>query len=491
MTRGNSTNWLGIFSGLSLLAAIALFVVELVLYSRTFSAMPAGLSLGGVPVGGLSEAAALEQLVTAYGTPLQLDYLGDTVLLDPAVVNFEINTGVMLPEAQQFRTSAGFWNGFWAFLWLQPSQVRDIPLRASYSQERLRAFLEDVAARYDRPGSPPQADVNSLGFIPGARGHALDVDAAISLINAKLLSPTERQVELPIVEQTAIRPSFDTLADLLRDDVRVFQYPGIFSLYLADLESGRELVVHLNDRADIQGPIAFSGMSTIKIPIMVSFFAHNVGTLTEEQDLLLQRTIDESANAATDLLLRTIGQGDAFDGARQVIADMQRLGLNNTYIAGLLDTPGAVFAPPRTPANARADITTLPDPYNQTTSEDMGTLLMMIYQCAEGGGALFAAFPGQLTTQECQTMINLLTRNEALGIFIAGGSPGGVVAHKHGWDSDPLTNVADAAIVFTPTGNYALTIFMHRADTMGFEEANRLMISVARAIYNFFVPAES
>ena len=58
-----------IFSGLSLLASITLFVIELILYSRAYAALPQGLSLGSVPVGGLSEAAALEQLVTAYRTP--------------------------------------------------------------------------------------------------------------------------------------------------------------------------------------------------------------------------------------------------------------------------------------------------------------------------------------------------------------------------------------------------------------------------------------
>ena len=119
----------------------------------------------------------------------------------------------------------------------------------------------------------------------------------------------------------------------------------------------------------------------------------------------------------------------------------------------------------------------------------MGALLVMIYQCAHGGGALRAAFPGQFTPQECQTMIDLLTRNEVGPIFISGGSPGGVVAHKHGWDRLPLNNVADAALVFTPGGDYALTLYLHRSDTMGFEEANRLIISVAQAIYNFFNPA--
>ena len=489
MRRRSSIGWLGIFSMLSLLAAITLFVAELVLYSRTFAVMPPGLSLGGVPVGGLTEQQALEQLVTAYRTPLELRYGDSVILLDPDTVGFQVNTGLMLPEANQYRTSAGFWNGFWDYLWMRPGQVRDVPLRASYSPERLRVFLQEVAARYDDPGIPPRADVGSLGFVPGEPGHTLDAEAAFNAIDPQLRSPSARVVELPVNEQTAIRPSMDTLGELLRTDVSLFQFDGILSLYLADLKTGRELVLNLSAGKEAPGPIAFSAMSTIKIPIMTGFFAQNEGELTDDEKLLLQRSIDESQNTATDLLLKTVGRGDGFDGARQVTTDMQRLGLANTYISGLLDVQGAVLAPLQTPANSRADITTTPDPYNQTTSEDMGSLLAMIYQCTRGGGALPAAFPGQFTSRECQTMIDLLTKNEVGPIFVMGGSPGGVVAHKHGWDRVPLNNVADAALVFSPGADYVLTIYVHRAETMGFEEANRMIISVARAIYNFFNPA--
>jgi hypothetical protein len=116
----------------------------------------------------------------------------------------------------------------------------------------------------------------------------------------------------------------------------------------------------------------------------------------------------------------------------------------------------------------------------------MGTLIVMIYQCSQGGGALMAAFPGQFTADECREMIDLLTGNEVGPIFISGGSPGAVVAHKHGWDRLPLNNVADAALVFSTNGTYALTIYMHTDDTLEFPDANRMMINVARSIYNIF-----
>lgn len=490
MTR-RGFGWLGIFSSLSLVGSIIYFAIELALYSRAFEVMPAGLSLGGVPVGGLTDTVAQEQLLLAYGTPIELQYQDQIILLDPALVGFQVNTSVMLPEANQFRTSATFWNGLWDFLWLKPAVVQDIPLRAAYSSDKLRAYLQEVAARYDDPGSAPLADVNTLGFVPGAPGHTLDQLAALNLIDAGLHSPSNRTVALPVNSQALVRPSMETLGDLILANVNQFQFNGVFSLYLYDLKSGRELNLNLTKSQPISGPVAFSAMSTIKIPIMAGFFELNEGALTDDESLLLQRSIDESQNTATDLLLKTIGRGDGFDGAQKLTGLMQSLDLRNTGISGLLDVAGAVGAPLVTPANTRPDLTTNPDPYNQTTAEDMGTMLVMIYQCSQGGGTLMAAFPGQFTSQECQTMIDLLTKNEVGPIFISGGSPGGVVAHKHGWDRLPLTNVADAAIVFTPTGNYVLTIFLHREETMEFPDANRLIISVARAIYNFFNPPTS
>jgi beta-lactamase class A len=487
---GNRINWLAIFSGVCLLAAIVLLVIEMVFYSRSFSTLPPGLSLANVPVGGLSEQQALQQLLLVYRSPVQLHYGDQVILLDPAAVNFTVDTNQMLPQVNQFRTNEGFWGGFWAYLWLQPGQSNNIPLQASYSQARLRAYLQDVAQRYDRPGSPPQADASKLGFQAGAPGHALDVEAAVSAVDGKLKSPNDRSVVLPVNEQTAIRPGFDTLGQLIRQDVSLFQFSGVFSLFLADMSTGKELEINLDNLQPVDGPIAYSGMSTIKIPIMVSFFGKVNGSLNDEENLLLKRSIDESANSSTDLILKSVGKGDGFAGTRQVTADMQRLGLPNTYISGLLDVLGAVLLPIATPANTRTDLNTQPDPYNQTTAEDMGVLLEAVYQCSQGGGTLMAAFPGRYTPEKCRQMIDFLTGNLVGPIFITGGStPSGVVAHKHGWDRLPLNNVADAAIVFTPGGTYILTVYVHRDDTMAFDDANRLIISVARAVYNFFNPA--
>ena len=71
-----------------------------------------------------------------------------------------------------------------------------------------------------------------------------------------------------------------------------------------------------------------------------------------------------------------------------------------------------------TPANQRTDIFTDPDVYNQTTALDMGMLLEDIYQCSQnGGGALSAVFPAEITQTECQAMITHLTRNKIAVLF--------------------------------------------------------------------------
>jgi len=95
----------------------------------------------------------------------------------------------------------------------------------------------------------------------------------------------------------------------------------------------------------------------------------------------------------------------------------------------------------------------------------MGMLLEDLYHCAEqGGGALLAAFQGELTQNECNLMVDYLARNQ-IGILLQAGVPSGTrVAHKHGWaiENDGLVHVfGNAALIYTPGGDYVLTVFAH------------------------------
>ena len=179
-------------------------------------------------------------------------------------------------------------------------------------------------------------------------------------------------------------------------------------------------------------------------------------------------------------------------GNLEVTRDLQTMGLKNTFLAGYFYPGAQLLKRFSTTANQRKDVTTDPDVYNQTTPAEMGMLLGDIYQCAETGGGTFAAvFPGEITQSECRQMINYLTLNRMPMLTAAGLPEGTQIAHKHGWVTELdglLHSMADAGIIFTPGGNYILTVFVYQPTQLVFEPANQMVAELSRAIYNYFNP---
>jgi beta-lactamase class A len=232
--------------------------------------------------------------------------------------------------------------------------------------------------------------------------------------------------------------------------------------------------------------IAFSAASIIKISIMTTFFRYEDQPLDPEAARWVREMISESGNDPSDWLMQRI---DEVRGPLVVSETMQELGLDSTFIAGYYYPQAPLLQTYRTPANSRVDIDTGPDRYTQTTPSEMGTLLGDIYACANGGGgALIAAFPDDINPDECQTMLELLSEN-VLGSLIKGGVPDGTrVAHKHGWRSSPLDMIGDAGIVFTPGGDYILSVFIWDDQEMVWEPTSRLIADISKAAYNYFNP---
>jgi beta-lactamase class A len=144
----------------------------------------------------------------------------------------------------------------------------------------------------------------------------------------------------------------------------------------------------------------------------------------------------------------------------------------------------------RTPANQRTDVETNPDIYNQTTPSEMGSLLADLYDCAENNsGALLAAFPGEITQAGCQQMLDILARDK-IGVLIEAGVPEGTrVAHKHGWISGPngvIQNVSDAGVVYTPGGNYVLSIYTYHPREAIWQQVSTLIARISQVVYNYY-----
>jgi hypothetical protein len=168
---------------------------------------------------------------------------------------------------------------------------------------------------------------------------------------------------------------------------------------------------------------------------------------------------------------------------------MEKLGLENTFLAGYFTLGSPLLAGFETPGNQRLDITTDPDPYSQTSPSDIGMLLQDIYQCAEnGGGALPAIFPGEITQEKCQKM-NTYLLNNRLPVLLSAGLPEGTqIAHKHGWvtTNGVIRTMADAGIVYTLGGNYVMAVFLYHPDQLLWDPASELVAKLSQAVFNYY-----
>ncbi len=471
--RGGCLIWLVIA-----VSAAALFLAwQYTGFRLAHRTLPAGMTMAGLSVGGMSKEQALNALELAFATPVEVSYLDQRFVLPPESVAFRHNaeeTAANLEQALKERLELA---GFVAYVLRYPEEAIAVPVAASYSAQRLDDFLARVAAQYDRP---PQSMVplpSDLTFRSARPGSKLDLEASRERLAAALLSAADRRVAL--VVKTEPPPAYDlnTLGLMLK--LILENHPGLVAgIFVKDLQRGDEL--------GINADVAYSGMSLLKIAIVEEVYRVLEIPLTPEVSTWISQTMGVADdNAAANLLLaRVIGNGDGYWGAENLSASMRYLGLSNTFMAAPYDEaiiPYTVV----TPANARTDITTNAAPGLQTTPMDMGLLLEMIYRCSRGGGALMVAYPGAFTAEECAQILEWMGQNRIDSLIEAGVPAGTRVVHKHGLAGDTH---ADAALVFSPGGDFVLTVFLHRPQWLAWEESAPLIADIAKATYNYFNP---
>ncbi|MBV6395650.1 MAG: hypothetical protein HFACDABA_01228 [Anaerolineales bacterium] len=475
-----------------LITAVIFTAFALVGYSRQRDSYPSGMTIGGVPVGGVNPQTASQRVLQVYTSPVQAQYAGATFILDPSVVGFQVDMDTMLAAADLARTGTSFWGGFWDYLWSRAPAAGNIPLAATLDEGRLRDYLQkEIAPRYDIQPSPAQPIPGTTQWTAGSPGQILDIDRAVILIDDALRSASNRTVALTFSRSTAVRPTMDNLTVLLKGLIQNSGFDGVIGLYLLDLQNGNEIhfAQDQGQPLSVQPDVAFTASSTAKIPIMVAYFSE-FGSAALNQptiDAMLDM-IRRSENPPADKFMSSLDQNN---GPLKVTEAMKALGLTNTFMAGYFYNGAPLLGFFSTSSNQRTDVTTNPDRYNQTTPSDMGMLLEDLYQCAEnGGGALVAVFPSTINTEVCQQMVEILVADK-LGALLQAGVPEGTrIAHKHGWVTNPSTgvidNVSDAALVYSPGGNYILVVFTHHPQQILFDNANILFGQLSQAIYNYF-----
>ena len=480
-----------ILSATMILAGLALFGIELAGFSQRETLLAEDVTVGGVEVGGMTVSAAVTTWEQVFNQPIVLRY-GDAppIVMEPASIDWRLNSNTMRANAQA--STGDFWPRFLAHLsgTELERQGATVPLLADYQEGLLRTVLEDIAQRYDRAPGSPGYDVATLTVFEGTPGAQLDIEEAIDRIDAALRNPVNRVVELPIGDSAASKPTLDLLRRLIIDylDTQgfIFDAPdSVASIFIQDLQTGEEL--------NILGDVAYSAASTMKVPILIDFYRHLDAPPSQDEAFIMANSLLCSRNSSSNLLLRLIGETDILAGVRSVSETAQQVGAKNTYINApfVEGVAGEQFGSTTAPATSpNPDHNTDPDPFNQTTAEDLGTMYSLIYDCANYGSGLVTAFPGgEFTQTECRQMLELMSGNDLLRL-LQGGLPAGTrISHKNGWLTE---TVGDAGIVYSPNGrNYVISVFIWE-DT-GFQNFERLwplVEDISRAAYNYFNPNE-
>jgi hypothetical protein len=456
-------------------------------YSQIEQDIPLGVTLGGIPVGGLSRNQATARLEQVYLTPIVLRYHSQEFQLSPAQVQFSVNLEQMVSQLPQVGNTVSFWDYLWG---KRPVLNMDVSLIANYSQTALREYLQDVASRYDTPILSAFADPRSFITYRSTAGEELQQATAVPLIHAALFSPSQRTIDLPIQQANETPITLEMLDQQLRTyllDELGFQ--GLVNLYMMDLKTHTPYHLTLFEGKDLlnKPDIAVSGMSIMKITILTEFYRQlpDGAALPSELDLV-EKSITKSSNYTSNLLINWIGDLDDNRGLYVLNQTLTRLGLENTFMGGLYDS----FEPPGfrfTPANQRTDINTVPDAYMQTTASDMGKLLQGIYDCATtADGLLIETFGSEFTPKECNAMLDWLSANKIAVLTEAGAPAGTRIAHKHGWaDGEPI---GDAAIVFTPNADYVFVCYIWVPEYTYWEENSKIMENISKAVYYHFNP---
>jgi hypothetical protein len=337
-------------------------------------------------------------------------------------------------------------------------------------------------------------------FDPGEPGARFDVQRAVRQVEAAL----RKGADTPITFEPDSVPQPPLTNDLLLPPLtkRLEEFSGVTSLLARNLDTG-ELVYESNvDHV-------LSGMSIVKIGIMVEVYRHFGGAVDEETLKELRDMLgSESCNPCANRLLAVVGNGSAQAGAANVTKTMRRLGLDNFYLCAPFrvvehwdggQDEGRLVWTVNTSSSTVADwwlaqpVTPGYDRCVRATPREMADLLEMIYRCTQDEGLLREALP-DLTPQTCLEMVDIMASNDLRNMLGAGIPAEVKLAHKHGfagYDVPWGDTRAEVGIVFSPGATWLISFYVWE-DTpwINFGVVQPLYRDVSNMLYNYFNPEE-
>jgi len=443
------------------------------------SVLPPGLTVNGISMGGMTRDQALSAIALGYMSPITVHYGSEITTLLPEMVDLSLDaetTAQNLDAALASRSDVSSFVEYILghFLRREPKTV-EVKAIVNYSRERVDAFMERLAQKYDRLPQQPVSLPESETFRPPGMGTELDLEASRPLLIKAILAadPAEREVHLAVKTEPAPEASMELLRTSILSTLG--GYTGVSGIFIKHFDQGYELCLNCK--------VAFSGVSLLKIGIVLELYRMSDAGLSPATTALISATLSESDNTSANVLLAQIGAGNPYSGAQQVTALLWDLGLRNTFLAAPYDmTEGAPASMIVTSANSRSDVVTDPDPYNQTTPIEMALLLEGIYYCSQDGGFLRALYPQAITPEECQNIMIWLARNRTRPL-LTGNLPAVTSAHEAGWARGTS---ADLALMYGDAGNFVMVVFLYQPQWQAWEESAPTFAALGQLTYRFF-----
>lgn len=444
------------------------------------AATPTPLRLADFETTAFSEPAAeserrLDALEAVYiKQAVVLWYGSNPIILDPTSIGFGLDR-----EATRAALDLA-----------QPFQINAAPLATNLSSDLLRAYLEDLNARYTAVVPALPFDNGSLTFGEGEPVWVLDIDASEARIIEALNSSTNRVVDLPLVQVPNMEGLERAVLNYLASRGISYRSPNsVVSVYIRDLTTGAEM--------GIQEHVPHSANSTAKVGVIANTFRYTNAVPNTETTYRMAAAVICSSNADANLLMSSISGGNF--GIQSVNDTLCRAGAVDTRVdryfwigaAGEGGVPANYYdsagSPTCSASNSDTSVQTQLDPLLQTTAADMGHLLDQIYQCAVQNQGLVDVFPSEITQTECQWMIELLEGTRFYHMAELGVPSGVTIAHKVGYGGE---TAGDVGIVFSPAGAFAYAVYIWDDQLDNFDNYAlgrwNAMGEVVRVAYNFF-----
>jgi hypothetical protein len=330
-------------------------------------------------------------------------------------------------------------------------------------------------------------------FDPGEPGYTFDVTKATSLVELRLQAGMTDPItfEPDLVPPPPIAPSL--LIPPLEE--RLAQFPGVTSILVKNLDTGETLFESNVD-------YVLSGMSIVKIGIMVEVYRHFGGEVDEQtHQELVDMLGSESCNPCANRLLAAVGGGNATAGANKVTNTMRRLGLSNFYLCApfrvveLWGDEGQIVWTVHKASElwlAQEEQTPRSDRCVRATPREMANLVEMIYSCTQDEGLLRDAYPNTFAPETCQDMIDIMAANDLRNMLGAGIPAGVKLAHKHGFSGYDVPwgdTRGEVGIVFSPSVPWLISFYIWE-DTawINWGINQPLYRDVSNMLYNYHEP---